>query len=281
MAQRLLVFQSLWAMNGLTTAELADAPLPRQLEAIAEAGFDGVTIHDFSLLDEALPIARRLGLRWVGVCFPRTLEMLAEPLDLAARLGAEHLNVQPNVRPPTIEEGVAYLSGWSRMAERAGVQTLFETHRDRLTTDLFFTLRLLDALPELRLTADLSHYLVGREFQFPVSDEDHALIRRITDRSDAYHGRVGTREQVQVPLLFPTTKPWLDLFLGWWQTGFESWSKRASADAELIFTTELGPPFYAIVGADGAELSDRWAEAIEMKAIVKRRFDEVVAKSGS
>ena len=181
------------------------------------------------------------------------------------------------MRPPTIEEGVAYLAGWSRMAERAGVQTLFETHRDRLTTDLFFTLRLLEALPELRLTADLSHYLVGREFPFPVDDGNHELIRRVTERSDAYHGRVGTREQVQVPLLFPTTRPWLDLFLGWWATGFASWSRSAGADAELIFTTELGPPTYAIVGADGAELSDRWEEAIAMMEMVRQRFDEVVA----
>jgi hypothetical protein len=34
-----------------------------------------------------------------------------------------------------------------------------ETHRNRKTTDLFFTLQPLDCFPDLRLTADVSHHL--------------------------------------------------------------------------------------------------------------------------
>jgi hypothetical protein len=39
----------------------------------------------------------------------------------------------------------------------------------------------------------------------------------------------------------------------------------------LIFTTELGPRPYAIRGADGEELSDRWEEALRTTELVRER----------
>ncbi|WP_346656628.1 hypothetical protein [Bradyrhizobium sp. IC4061] len=52
----------------------------------------------------------------------------------------------------------------------------FETHRDRMTTDLLFTLDLIEQVPSMRMLADLSHILVGGEFWCPISDEDEALV---------------------------------------------------------------------------------------------------------
>ena len=127
----------------------------------------------------------------------------------------------------------------------------------------------------MRLTADLSHYLVGREFRYPVSDENHALIHRILDRSDAFHGRVASREQVQVSLGFPQNRKWLELFLGWWEEGFRRWRASAEADATCIFTVELGPPDYAITGPDGRELSDRFADALQLRDLVRGVWDRI------
>jgi hypothetical protein len=138
-----------------------------------------------------------------------------------------------------------------------------------MTTDLLFTLQLLDAVPSLKLTADLSHFLVGREFTLPVSEENHALIRRILHQSYAFHGRVASREQVQVQISFPHNKLWLDLFAGWWLEGFRHF-RAVSPDDILTFTTELGPPYwYAITGAEGEELSDRWTEALQLAQLAR------------
>ncbi|MBB4477800.1 hypothetical protein GGE46_000341 [Rhizobium etli] len=105
-----------------------------------------------------------------------------------------HINLQPDIRLRRVEACLPLLDGWMRLAEDAGIPVFIETHRDRMTTDLFFTLDLLDRRPELPLLADLSHFLVGREFAFPVDEENHAHIRRILRNARAFHGRVASRE---------------------------------------------------------------------------------------
>ena len=51
----------------------------------------------------------------------------------------------------------------------------------------------------------------------------------------------------------------------------------AGDEESLTFTCELGPKEYAMTGADGNELSDRWAEALLMKKRVEEIWQEVVA----
>ncbi len=270
MPQTLAVYQSLWAMER-RRPDGAEWPLETQLQMIRDAGFDGAGVRfvDPAFARRVTGFLRDHGLTWQAQCYPSQVEDLAPVLDLVAELGADHVNLQPDIRPHRLEDCIALLDGWRRLAERAGVAVHVETHRDRMTTDLFFTLRLLECFPDLRLTADLSHYLVGREFAWPVSAENHALIHRVLDQSWGLHGRVASREQVQVQLGFPQHRDWVALFMGWWEYGFRSWRRRAGPDARLTFLVELGPPPYAITGADGYELSDRWVEAQEMMRSVR------------
>jgi len=266
MAQRLRVLQSLWAMERRREGE-AEWPLRRQLEMIRDAGFDGAGVRfvDPAYATEVTGFLRDNGLIWQAQCYPTSVDDLKPVLDLVAKLGADHVNLQPNVRPRRLEECVPLLEGWRRLGEQAGVAVHVETHRDRMTTDLFFMLQLLECFPDLRLTADLSHYLVGREFAWPVDDVNHAMIHEILDNTWGFHGRIASREQVQVSLSFPQHQGWVGLFMDWWAYGFRSWRGRAGPDAILTFLCELGPPPYAITGPDGAELSDRWAESLTLK----------------
>jgi hypothetical protein len=281
------VYQSIWAMEGLPWRGRPAWSSAEQMGRIAEAGYRGVSIS-FTDADAALSLcalAVERGLRIQASYFPDSVEGLEAVFATIAAVGREHvdhLNLQPNVRPRTVAECLPYLEGWRALAESAGVPMYVETHRDRMTTDLLFTLDLLDAMPSLELTADLSHFLVGREFAWPVADADHAMIHAVLRRARAYHGRVASREQVQIQTSFAHHAQWVELFAGWWRWGFREFRRTAAQDAVLTFTTELGPPrWYAITGADGEELSDRWAEALDMKRLVEAIWSDVEADAAA
>ncbi len=277
--QKLLVYQSLWAMERRRPDRL-EWSLDEKLRMIRDAGFDGAGVR-FADRAFATVVTRFLGehgMSWQAQCYPKTVADLEPILETVRLLGADHVNLQPDVRPHTVAECVPLLEGWRRLSRESGIPVHVETHRDRMTTDLYFMLRLLDAFPDLRLTGDLSHYVVGREFAWPISDENHRLMHRVLDNCWGFHGRVASREQVQVQISFAHHQEWLDLFLGWWEYGFRSWRRRAPADATLTFLCELGPPEYAMTGADGYELSDRWEEALMLKDRIRALWARIEAE---
>ena len=282
MSQRFLVYQSLWAMERRRPDGL-EWSLDEKLEMIRGAGFDGagVRFFDYQYAKTVTGYLREHGMSWQAQCYPKTVDDLKPIIEHVRELGADHINLQPDVKPYRLEDCIPYIEGWRRLAADAGIRLQIETHRDRMTTDLFFTLHLLDCFPDLRLTGDLSHYVVGREFAWPISEENHALMRRILDNCWGFHGRVASREQVQVQIGFAHHKDWVDLFMGWWEYGFRQWQARAGADETLTFLCELGPREYAMTGADGYELSDRWQESIMLKDMVRDLWRRVSGAGSS
>ena len=272
----LIVLQSLWAMERRHTDGF-ERSLEENVTMILQGGYGGVSAH-CSNRDTVRRIVSVFGGRKLaieGQAFPKTVDDLKPVLDIATEFGVRHIDLQPDVRPRRVEDCFPLIEGWRRLGEEADIPVYIETHRDRMTTDLFFTLDLLDRDPDLRLIADLSHILVGREFAWPVSDENHALVHQILDMSWAFHGRVATREQVQIEISFPHHRPWVDLFLRWWDYGFRSFRRRAGPDVPICFTCELGPKPYAITGRDGNDTTDRWIESLMMKELVEALYAKI------
>ncbi|MEZ5925705.1 MAG: sugar phosphate isomerase/epimerase [Hyphomicrobiaceae bacterium] len=276
MSQRLEIFQSLWAME-LRRPDGVERTHEEAFEMVAAAGYHGMAI-DMGVADDdkmrrTQPLFRRYDLGCLINAFPRTIEDLRPVLRMARDFDARFVNVIGQVMPITVAEMVPVVRAWIAMADAEQVPILFETHRNCITNDLFTTLQLIDAIPEMSLCADLSHFLVDREFWYPISEENHGLIRRVLDRSDAFQGRVASREQIQVQISFPQHQKWFDLFAGWWEKGIRGWRARSTPDAVLNFCCELGPMEYAMTGPDGYELSDRWAEAL----MIRRRVEAIWA----
>jgi hypothetical protein len=279
--QRLEVYQSLWSME-LRRPDGMEWPLERKFEMCVEAGYDGLC-YDTGTDDPAAvrrlkPLYRRHGLKALFTVFPKSVEGLRPMLALAAEFEAPFVTVIGQVMPLRVEEAAPVVRAWLAQSVETGVPILFETHRNCITNDMFFTLLLMEAVPEMRLCADLSHYVVDREFPSPPRAEDEAMIRRILDRADSFQGRVASREQIQLPLAFPQHRKWVALFERWWEYGFRQWRRRNEAEATLRFLCELGPPEYAMTGADGYELSDRWAEALLIKETVRALWARTAAE---
>jgi hypothetical protein len=271
---QLLVLQSLWAMERRHTDGF-ERSLEENVEMIVNAGYDGTSsdYRDRDFVRRLTGLLKPHGKTTEGQCFPKTVDDLKPVLEIATEFGIHHLDIQPDVRPRRLQDCIPLIEGWRRLAEEVDFPVFIETHRDRMTTDLYFVLDLLDCFPDLKLVGDISHFLVGREFAWPVPEEAHAQIHRILDNAWAFHGRVASREQVQIEISFPHHKMWLDLFLDWWTYGFQSWRRRAGPNDTLAFTCELGPKPYAITGPDGNDTTDRWKEALVLRDRVRSIWD--------
>lgn len=266
--QQLKIYQSLWGME-LRSPHAPERSKEECFRMVAEAGFDGMCIDPSA---DEIPQQRKLAalyreyqLGCMVNAFPAIADDMIPLLDFAVEMNACLVNVISGVMPLRPEDAVAVVRRWMQEAADRDMTLLFETHRDGMLNDMYYTLLLMDLVPEMRLCADLSHFVVDREMRNPIGARDQQYISRILNRSDCLQGRIANREQVQIQINFPQHQEWVEIFKGWWQEGMQAWRARNADDAELVFLCELGPPPYAITDAEQRELSDRWQESLQIR----------------
>jgi hypothetical protein len=276
--QKLEVYQSLWGME-LRNPRLTERSKYEAFSMIAAAGFDGAcldpSVAEIPHCREYMHLFSEHDLKAMVNAFPYSVDDLAPILDFSVELNASLVNVISGVMPIRPADAVSDVRRWIGEANDRKIPLLFETHRDSLLNDLYFTLQLMDLVPEMRLCADLSHFVVDREMRAPIGENDRAYIRSILNRSDCFQGRIASREQVQIQIEFPQHQQWVEIFKGWWKEGMRAWRKRNDDDATLIFLCELGPPPYAITDREQNELSDRWQESLTIRDWVRTIWSEL------
>jgi hypothetical protein len=209
--QKLEVYQSLWAMQ-LRNPHTSERTDEESFAMVADAGFDGMCLDPSveeipeNLEKRALFEEHELGC--MVNAFPNSPGDMRPLLDFAARMNACMVNVISGVMPIRPEDAVAVVRQWIGEAEAQRMPLLFETHRDGLLNDLFFTLQLMDLVPEMRLCADPSHFVVDRELRAPVPERDQHYIRAVLERSDCFQGRIASRtaNRYRFKSTFPSTR---------------------------------------------------------------------------
>ncbi|MDJ0710874.1 MAG: hypothetical protein QNJ14_10805, partial [Woeseiaceae bacterium] len=190
--QTLEIYQSLWGMQ-LRNPNRAERTDEESFAMVADAGFDGMSL-DPSVEEIADNLGKRQlferhGLGCMVNAFPYAPEDMEPLLDFANDMNASTVNVISGITPIRPEEAAPVVRDWIGAAERKRIPLLFETHRDGLLNDLYFTLQLMELVPEMRLCADLSHFVVDRELRAPVPERDEAYIQSVLERSDCFQGR--------------------------------------------------------------------------------------------
>lgn len=279
--QQLKIYQSLWAME-LRNPDTAERSAEENFAMVAQAGFDGMcvdpSVGEIAATRQLLPLYDQHELECMINAFPDNVDDMQPMFALANDANASLVNIIGGVMPIKPEDSVPVIRRWIAEAAEAGMPVLFETHRDSLLNDLYYTLQVMDLVPEMRLCADLSHFVVDREMREPITRTDQGYIERVLRRADCFQGRIANREQVQIQIEFPQHQQWVEIFKGWWKYGMREWRQRNADDATLHFLCELGPPPYAITDGNQHELSDRWEEAAIIRGWVEAIWDELCSE---
>ncbi len=265
------IYQSMWGME-FNQPNGFQWQLEEKIRRISEAKFYGVSFdfphHNKDFIEQAQPLLKEFGLGCTFNVFVSNSDDFHDLVNWASTLSCppDFIGIIGQIPPWDVNTVAEQTQQWLDIGTQKGFSTYVEVHRNCMTNDLMFTLQLMEKVPALFMVADLSHALLNQEWYLPISKEASNLVSQVLKRSQAFHGRVGTREQAQIALEFTQNQAWFDLFKNWWREGFETWlADPNNQEKDCAFVCELGPPPYAITGADGFELSDRWQEALLLK----------------
>lgn len=197
------------------------------------------------------------------------LDRLQTALDNAVLMRPRFLNVLAgNDRWPLAQQ-VEFFGRAQALADAAQVLCSFETHRGSSLYSPWVTLELIKQLPQLRFTADLSHWVVvcERLLSDPLDD-----LRPFLERVHHVQARVGYDQGPQVP---HPAAPEYAREVAWHQSMWEAvWtSQRARSYAVSTLTPEFGPDGYThLLPFTRAPVADLWQLNLHMAKTQTQEF---------
>lgn len=138
-------------------------------------------------------------------------------------------------------ETLRFLRAVLDLEQTHGIAISVETHRGRPTFHPWRMRKWLEALPDLRLTCDFSHWCVVAERL--LLDEEPELLALCATHAWHLHGRVGYAQGPQVPdPRAPEYRAELEAHERWWDV---LWASMRDRGLEVsTFTPESGPDGY-------------------------------------
>lgn len=196
------------------------------------------------------------------VSFVKNLYECAEPgpLLINSHTGRDYFSFDQNLA--LIDEGFEF-------SAKTGIIVAHETHRGRLGYSPQMLEAFIEARPEIKITADLSHWVCVTESMLENFEE---IVAKVLQRSLHIHSRVGFEQGPQVP--DPRAPEWnyaLERFLGWWDAIVDY--NVAQGVKKMSISTEFGPePYMPKVPNSTAPLVDLFEVNCYMKELLSKRY---------
>ena len=272
------IYRTLWGVV---------APLDSFAGALKQVGFTGVEARIPSDTDARKAFAEALKaheMKYIGIIFTggdvipqqhetpqQHIERVDKLLDDAAELNPQFINMLAgNDRWPMAQQ-VEFFGKLQEMADERDIICSYETHRATSLYSPWLTLELIEQLPNLRFTTDVSHWVLVCERLLNDAVDD---LSRFIERVHHIQARVAYAQGPQVPHpAAPEYSEELAFHQSFWESIWLNHMKEGRTTTTL--TTEFGPdgylhhlPFTNVPVADLWSLND-WM-AIEERAHFSR-----------
>lgn len=273
---RLQIGQSLWALTGLPMNAATPWALEEKFVHCRDAGFEHIegALFDTEEGHQILQAIRDAGMPWALINRLKTPAQARDAVRFGAANGALWTACQPASAFHPLEEVVEIVRAGVETAAENGLAFFVETHRDTFTENIPQTLQLIEAIPDIKMTADFSHFVVCGEFYGWEAEGAFERLQPILNRIAHVHGRISNGQSVQVDVGDGSGEEGTPahFFTRLWAMMFQNWRKTAQLGDVMPFTSELGPPRYAITLPDGSEFSDRWEQSLVLKKLSERAW---------
>jgi sugar phosphate isomerase/epimerase len=264
----LKAYKALWGMEGR---------LEDQIERIAAAGYYGVEGYLDSVQEKGKlrDLLTKHNLQFIAQAITNGdstedhIRSFQTQVAEAASFGAVMINTHGGKDSMTFDEQKRFFDAALSEEMKIGIPVGHETHRGRPLFTPWTTAALLREFPELKLTADISHWFCVCESHLRDQLENLALT---ADRTIHVHTRVGYPEGPQVPHpAAPEYAKELELHEEFWDQVFEKY--KAKGNQTISFTPEFGPPGYMhTLPFTNHPVADLWEVCQWIRYRVEERF---------
>lgn len=244
-----------------------------------QAGYTGVEANLPAGAEEQQAMFNALkdqGLHWIGQHFETATADFKEHLRqyesrLYALAAAKPvlINSQTGKDFFTFEQNSELIMLAAKISRETGIRILHETHRGKFSFCTTNTAAYLQQFPDLRLTADFSHWCCVAESYLQDQQE---ILQLAIGRADHFHSRVGFPGGPQVN--HPGAPEWeeaLGFHCAWWDAIVQNHLHLKTE--VLTVTCEFGPyPYMPQLPFSREDVSDLWELNRFMKTFLEKRY---------